>query len=109
MGVLTDYFVADEQQLAETFAGWYTVASEPVEMEVTNPFTGQLQTVQDWPRREPIGQGEVQDFIDIRHLPHVQMKRIDHVKLATLQQILARRKYQRDVGDYLQTCTCGSE
>jgi len=88
MGVLTDYFIADDQQLAHAFAGWFTVAHEPVETEATNPFTGGPQIMRNWPPKEPVGVGGNGGVADIRHLSHVQMKRIDHVKLATLYNLL---------------------
>jgi hypothetical protein len=88
MSILTDYFIADAQQLAMVFAGWLTVANEPVVREVKNPFTGQTQRVKEWPPGRPVSDDEPTHSPDVSNLPHVQLKNIDQVKIATLNNIL---------------------
>lgn len=88
MGVLTDFFVANDQQLAAVFTGWLRVADKPVERQVKNPFTGQSQIAREWPPQGPVGAGELAEIPDVRQLPHVELKRIDHVKLARLHELL---------------------
>jgi hypothetical protein len=88
MSILTDYFIADPQQLAIVFAGWLTVVNEPVVREVKNPFTGQTQRVKEWPPGKPVSDDEPAHSPDLSNLPHVQLKNIDQVKIATLNNIL---------------------
>jgi len=88
MGILTDFFVANEQQLGAVFTGWLRVADKPIEREVKNPFTGQMQTSREWPPLGPIGEGELADIPNIKRLPHAEWKGIDPVKLASLNEIL---------------------
>jgi hypothetical protein len=88
MGLLTDFFIADRRELAKVFVGWLTVADQPVVREATNPFTGQSQRVQEWPPAGPIAPGKPARVIKLAALLHVQFKRIDHVKLATLAVML---------------------
>jgi hypothetical protein len=89
MGILTDFFVANDEQIAAVFTGWRRVADEPVERQVKNPFTGQTQTAREWTPLDPVGQGELADIPNIRQLPHVEWKNVDPVKPATLSQLLA--------------------
>ena len=88
MSTLTDYFIADAQQLAIVFAGWLTVVNEPVAREVKNPFTGQTQRVRVWPPGKPVSNAEPAHSPDLSNVPHVQLKSVDPVKLATLNNIL---------------------
>src|SRR5580704_114613 len=88
MGVLTDYFVADNEQLAIVFAGWNTVADKPIIREVKNPFTGKLQRVEEWRPAHPIATGDPANPPDLTTLSHVRWKRVDLVKLVMLDGIL---------------------
>lgn len=88
MGLLTDFFAADDQQLEATFVGWLKVAGAPIEREAVNPFTGEIQKVREWPTLETIGGGKPADIIDIRSLPHTELKNIDNLKIADLDTIL---------------------
>lgn len=90
MGVLTDFFVASASELSAAFPNWQAVANEPIIREVINPFTGQKQTVSEW---QPLpGSSANSTDVDltpiISGLPVAEFKRIDHVKLARLQEIL---------------------
>src|ERR1700722_1422518 len=88
MSILTDYFIADAQQPAIVFAAWLTVVNEPVMREVKNPFTGQTQRVKDWPPGKPVSNAEPAHSPDLSNVPHVHLKSVDPVKLATLNYIL---------------------
>ncbi len=88
MGIHTDFFLADDEQLAHVFAGWLTVANEPVLREATNPFTGQTQSVKDWPPGKPVSEGEPSNSPELADLPHVRLKSVEHVKIAALTNIL---------------------
>src|SRR5262245_54556286 len=88
MGILTDYFVADHNQLAGLFTGWLTVAANPEIREAKNPFTGTMQRTKAWPPGSPIAAGPTADRIDLGPLPNVQFKRVDHAKIADLSNLL---------------------
>ncbi len=91
MSVLTDFFVASPEELADIFPAWFAVADEPSIQEVENPFTGQKQTVTRWlplgeypanvaPDELPPNYGQVE---------HCESNRVDHVKLARLNVLLS--------------------
>jgi hypothetical protein len=88
MGILTDFFVANDRQLATVFSGWLRVADQPVERQVKNPFTGQMQVAREWPSTDPVGDGPLEDIPNIRVLPHAEWKNVDPVKVAKLHEIL---------------------
>ncbi len=91
MGALTDFFVASPDELAAVLPGWLLVADEPSTREVQNPFTGQKQIATYWPPAidPPQNIDRESRSPDYKHLSHVEFKRIDHVKLAQLNAILA--------------------
>jgi hypothetical protein len=88
MGVLTDFFVANDDQLATVFPGWLRVGDTPIEREVKNPFTGEIQRIKEWTKGKPVGNGKLADVPDIRQLPHAEWKHIGTVELATLNELL---------------------
>lgn len=94
MGVQTDLFVANESQLADVFVGWHTVSNTPVQRETTNPFTGEPVVVKDWESGPPVKEGGLADIPNIESLPHYPAKRIDHVKLGKLHEIVTGEKYE---------------
>lgn len=102
MGILTDFFVANDQQLAAVFTGWLRVADEPVERQVKNPFTGQMQISREWLPQDPVGEGELADIPNIRQLPHVEWKGIDPVKLATLNELLTGKSVSETLHDFIK-------
>jgi hypothetical protein len=95
MGVLTDFFVADVNELAKAFPTWLAVADTPTLREVTNPFTGEMQVVEEWqPKHRPAV--EVSDEARIPNygiLPNAEFKRVDTVMLATLQELISDVSY----------------
>jgi hypothetical protein len=102
MGILTDFFVANDQQLAAVFTGWRRVADEPVERQIKNPFTGQMQIAREWLPLKPVGEGELADIPNIRQLPHAEWKGIDPVKLATLNELLTGKSVSEAVDDLMK-------
>ncbi len=90
MGVMTDFLVANQDELHRAFPKWVAVAESPVMTEFTNPFTGKKQSVLKWIAADdkPVNVSE-QRFLDrFRDLPNAQFKRVEHFKLASLIEIL---------------------
>ena len=88
MGLVTDFILADRDELASTFRGWLLVSDEPVVKSSRNPFTGEEQSIPEWIPTQPIGEDEPTDAIEIDHLPHRSFKRIDNVKLSKLAALI---------------------
>jgi hypothetical protein len=87
----TDYFVADDEGLSSAFAGWLTVGPEPVIREAPNPFTGEIQRVEEWSPQGPISDGLPAELPDLVPLPHVHLKRVEHAKVASLAALVTGR------------------
>ena len=102
MGVHTDLFVATESQLADVFVGWHTVPDAPDQKESTNPFTGEKIVVNDWKPGPLIKGGNLADTPAIETLPHYLSKRIDHVKLGKLHELITGEKYDEVIGSILK-------
>ncbi len=88
MSILTDFFVANDDQLAMIFPGWLRVSDSPIERDVKNPFTGESQRIKEWPPVNPIGDGTLVEIPDVRKSPHAEWKGIGTVELATLNELL---------------------
>lgn len=100
MGLLTDFFVASFDELRSAMPGWLRVSDERNRL-VTNPFTGQSQL--DWGPIDDVSGGGVGAAaqasvpFDIRPFPNVQWRRVDLVKLATLQQIVLGTTFEEGI------------
>jgi hypothetical protein len=97
MGMLTDFFVASPTELEAAFPTFLPVADQPEMREQINPFTLEKMQVPHWIPAERASQRKrsatkpgksrrsgSKPKHDVRALPHVMYKRVDHVKLATL-------------------------
>jgi hypothetical protein len=101
MAIYTDFFVASEEELRATFPRRVPVAERPVERESRNPFTGESWKVKEWVPAEPFPElrggttyPRPSGVEAVRRLPLAQWKKVDQVKLATLQQFLAGGEFQ---------------
>ncbi len=97
MGMITDFFAATPVQLADAFAGWYTISPKKAQGTVMNPFTGEKQQITDWQPDKFVKKGKDNAFTNIRVLPHAALARIDHVKLATLNGLIVEADFDESV------------
>lgn len=102
MGVLTDFFVADPEELRLAFPAWHTVADQPRKQEVENPFTGKMQLVTIWdPQARPTKEVSDQERLgDFRRFPHAEFKSIDIVKLSVLQSLISETLYVENLQQF---------
>lgn len=95
MSILTDFFIATEEELVAAFPLRYPVAKRPKLRKTKNPFTGEAVTVKEWgpakpfpPTAEGVTYPSKDEGKAVRRLPLLQLKGVDPVKLASLWSIL---------------------
>lgn len=105
MGILTDFFVASQDELITIFNGWLPVSAEK-NREYVNPYTGETQL--DWgpdpdafekwkeSQKKLFKKRGVQP-IDYSQYPHAHYKQVDLVKLATLYSILTGIQFEEAI------------
>ena len=104
MGLLTDFFVASEDELQAAFPHRYPVAAKPTVKKAKNPFTGEPITVQEWNPAKPFPKKTVpvprdEEFRAVQRLPLAQFKNVDNVKLAQLYCVLTGAEFSDVIGD----------
>ena len=97
MGMIIEFFVANDNELKSTFAGWCIVSKKKGKQTYTDPFTGEARTVITWKPAGLIKEGDGHAFKNVTNLPHYSSGRIDPVKLATLQELLCGTDYDEAI------------
>jgi hypothetical protein len=95
MGVLTDLFVAFNEELRAAFPSRVTVKPEPIVREARNPFTGKVVRTKEWVPAEPfptmsasVGSQMKYEREAFLSLPHLECKGLDPIMLAALWTVL---------------------
>lgn len=95
MGIISDFFVASEEELRATFPYRVAVKPEPVISTMSNPFTGETVTSKQWMPAEPFSEdwtspGKIleTELAAFRKLPNKQYGDVDQIKLASLATLL---------------------
>lgn len=96
MGLLTDFFVASEEEVKAAFPTWLAVAAKK-NRETINPFTG--EKLLTWGPAEPQKSKRPKKgkLFDIRPFPHCQYKRVDLIKLATLMELTCGISFKKSL------------
>ncbi|MGD8456646.1 MAG: hypothetical protein PVF83_09700 [Anaerolineales bacterium] len=105
MGILTDFFVASQDEVETTFHGWLPVSLEK-NRECINPYTGETQlewgpdldAFEKWKetQKKPSKKRGTKP-INISQYPYVQYNEVDLVKLATLYSILTGVQFKESI------------